>query len=85
MTEEPDEFEKDDKLKRTLRLILTPEAYSRLMNVKIANPELFQQAVNTVINIYSRYGKTIDEAQLLKILKQLKGDEGGGEIIIKRK
>lgn len=82
---EESELEKEDKLKRTLRLVLTPEAYSRLMNVKIANPELFQQAVNAIISMYSRYGRRINEEELVRILKQLKGDEGGGGIIIRRK
>lgn len=85
MNEDEKNIEAEENLKKTLRLALTPEAYSRLINVSIANPELFKLASNTIINMFVRYGKKINEEQLIQILKKLKGDGGEGSIIIRRK
>ncbi|MCS7122395.1 MAG: hypothetical protein NZ908_00335 [Candidatus Micrarchaeota archaeon] len=75
------------KLKRFLSQALSPEAYSRLMNVKVANPELFQRASALIIQYYSRYHKRIDERELIELLKQIIGrdDSDRGGIIIRRK
>lgn len=80
--------DKEEEIKRLLSIALTPEAYTRLMNVRIANPEFFQQAASVVLQIFSRYGRKVDEQSLIDILRKLKersDSNKGGNIIIRRK
>lgn len=88
INEEQNKLREELRLKKILSQALSAEAYSRLMNVKIANPELFQKASALIIQYYSRYGRKIEEKELVELLKQIKGrddkDSGGG-IIIRRK
>jgi len=59
--------------KAILRQIVTPDAYERLMNVKIANQSLYDQVVATLIYLYQNRqikGKVNNE-QIKKLLEKI--------------
>lgn len=59
--------------KSLLRNVLTPEAYERLMNVKLANPDLYNQMVS-ILSYALQNGKLsgkVDEGQVRSILVRL--------------
>ncbi len=63
-----------EQQKRELaRKLVTPEAYTRLMNVRMANPELYSQLVDLVISLAQsgRATSRITEEQLKSILAKL--------------
>jgi programmed cell death protein 5 len=71
------EFQKRQEIeaqkKSILRHIVTPEAYERLMNVRIANQFLYDQVVTTLIYLYQNKqikGKVSDE-QVKKLLERV--------------
>ena len=52
---------------------VTPEAYERLMNVRLANYELYEQLLNLIIGMVqsNRIASKLTEAQLKGILAKL--------------
>jgi DNA-binding TFAR19-related protein (PDSD5 family) len=62
---------KEEEIKRAMAKILEGNAYERLMNVKIANYELYAAAVNSLIYLYQTTGRKITEKELLKLLESL--------------
>ena len=57
----------DQQKKVVLKHLLTPEAYERMMNVKISNPALYEQVVGMLAYLYQS--------------KQLKGKVGEEQIV----
>ena len=72
------------KMDAIARTYLEPNAYERLMNVKLSNKERYYQ----VINLISMYGpkmkRKLSDAELLNLLKNLT-QRRETKIIIKRK
>ena len=61
------------KLKSLLNTLFTPEAASRLNNIKLSNEELFQQIVQLVASLYQRgqFRSKITEEQVKSIVAKL--------------
>jgi len=79
------ELEAQKKL--LLKNLVEPKAYERLMNVRLANPELYDQLVNLIAYLY-RAGQVrgrITEAQVIKLLEKLRGEEREPTITVRRK
>lgn len=59
----------EEQKKALLRRILTPEAYERMMNVRISNPAVYNQVVNSLAYFVQsgQYTKITDQ-QLYKLL-----------------
>jgi len=73
------------QLKAMLKNAMTKEAYERLERVKMANPELYAKAVQSVLYIYQTRGQKVDEQTLLALLKRLRGEKRQTKIKILRK
>lgn len=56
------------QLKKALSVVLEEDAYSRLMNVRLSNPELYLRAANAVIQFYQKVKRRITEKELITIL-----------------
>lgn len=61
-----------EQLKTTLRSALTEAAYERLMNVAVANKELYLMAAKNLLGLYQRMGRRISEPELLSLLRAIK-------------
>ncbi len=61
-----------EQLKSTLRAALEEPAYERLMNVAVANEELYLTAAKNVLMFYKRAGRRITEQELLSLLRAIK-------------
>ncbi len=76
----------EERIKAALRLALTAEAYERMMNVKMANPELFSLASQQVLALYQRTGKKLSDEELKRVLMLFKAQTSHEpKIQIKRK
>lgn len=79
--------EMESQKKSLLRSLVDAKAYERLMNVRLANPELYDQLVSLIAYLY-RGGQVkgkITEAQVLQLLGKLRGREREPTITVKRK
>lgn len=65
----------EEQLKTAMRVALEPAAYDRLMNVRIANQQLYFAAAQYAVTAYKKWGKPLTEQQLLNILHAIKGQE----------
>jgi len=65
------------QLKAALRLCMTPEAYDRLMNVRLAKPELYAAAARQILAYAKKGGKRLGDPEVLALLKMMRG--GGRE------
>lgn len=79
------ESEAENKLKATLYRILDEQAYNRMMNVKVANPDVYVAAAQGCISVFSRLGRKLSDQQVLLILKSVKGEEKKTKITFERK
>ncbi len=63
------------QIKAALKAILTKEAYERLGRVKMANPDLYARAVQTLLYLYQagRISGKLTDAQLKSLLERLRG------------
>ncbi len=68
-----------------LKQALTAEAFERLGRVKMANPELYAQAVRYVLQLYQSTGRKVDEQSLIKLLNRLRPKKKDTRIRILRK
>ena len=76
----------EEQLKATLRSVLEDDAYHRILNVKLANSQLFLMAAQHSLAIYKRIGRRIKDKELLTILLRLKeGSEKETSITFERK
>ncbi len=73
--------------KYLLKNLVEPAAYERLMNVRLANPELYDQLVAVLAQLYKagRVNGKITEAQVLQLLARLKGEAREPTITVSRK
>jgi len=62
-----------EQLKATLRVALTEDAYERLMNVSLANQEMYLIAAKNVLMLYKRMERKISDGELLSLLRAIKG------------
>ncbi|MDO8627840.1 MAG: DNA-binding protein, partial [Candidatus Diapherotrites archaeon] len=69
-----------------LRQVLSPEAKSRLSNIKLVNKELYAQVLQSILYIAKsgRLAEKISDQQLKTLLEKISG-AGRKEITIKRK
>ena len=67
------EAQADSQKKAILRKVLDDGAYERVMNVKIANPELYEQLVGSIAYIVQsgRLQGQISEQQILQLLGKM--------------
>ncbi|MDO8553290.1 MAG: DNA-binding protein [Candidatus Micrarchaeota archaeon] len=76
----------EEQLKTTLRVVLEDDAYQRLMNVKLANSQLFLGASQHIVALFKRFGRKLNDKEALMILKKLKeGEEKETKITFNRK
>ncbi|MEW6035377.1 MAG: DNA-binding protein [Candidatus Micrarchaeota archaeon] len=61
-----------EQLRTTLRAALEEPAYDRLMNVAVANNELFLSASRHALMLYKRAGRKIKEEELVALLRAIK-------------
>ncbi len=74
-------------MREILRKILDPKAFERLMNIRIANRELYLQLAQLLVYA-SQQGQLrppVSEQELLSLLNRIKAGERQGSITIKRK
>jgi len=79
--------EQDSQKKMLLKNLVEPAAYERLMNVKLANPELYDQVVNVVAYVFKsgNVKGRLTEGQILQLLEKLRGKSYEPTITVKRK
>jgi DNA-binding TFAR19-related protein (PDSD5 family) len=77
--------QQEEQLKAALRSILDDEAYERMMNVKVASPELFASAAQGCVSIYQRLRRRLGNKEVLLILRRMKGEEKETRITFDRK
>jgi DNA-binding TFAR19-related protein (PDSD5 family) len=65
----------NEQLKTALRAALDESAYDRIMNVAVANKELYLNAAQNVMMFYKRAGRKLTEAELLSLLRAIR-DQG---------
>ena len=76
----------EEQLKATLRVVLEEDAYNRITNVKLANAELFLNAAQHIVMLYKRFGRKINDNELLMVLRRMKeGSEKQTKISFERK
>jgi programmed cell death protein 5 len=63
----------EQQKKDVMRQFLEPDAYERLMNIRVSNPELYDQLVSMVVQLVqsNRVTGKITEKQLRAILEKL--------------
>jgi len=61
-----------EQLKATLRMALDEEAYERLMNVSVANNELYLTAAKNILMGFKRMGRKLKDAEVLALLRAIK-------------
>ncbi len=80
MSEEEEDIKKkrlearkaQEQLKSTLRIALDEAAYERLMNVALANNDVYLATARQVLMAFKRVGRKIKEEELLMVLKAIK-------------
>lgn len=73
--------------KHLLKNLVEPVAYERLMNVRIASPELYDQLISVLAQMYQagRLGGKVTDMQVLQLLGKLKGGQREPTITVQRK
>ncbi len=71
------------KINAALRMCLTPEAYERMANVRMANPDLYAAAVRQILAYAGKGGKKLDGMQVLSLLKAMRGGNRETKITFK--
>jgi programmed cell death protein 5 len=63
----------EQQKKDVMRQFLEPDAYERLMNIRVSNPELYDQLVGMVVSLVqsNRVTGKISEKQLRSILEKI--------------
>ncbi|MFA5076941.1 MAG: DNA-binding protein [Candidatus Micrarchaeia archaeon] len=75
----------EEQVKAAMRAMLDDSGYDRMMNVKLASPELYAQAVQGCAGVYQRLGRRLGEREVLLVLRRLKGGERETKITFDRK
>ena len=78
--------EAEAQLRSVLRTAMEPEAYERLMNVRISSPELYMQVARVIVTMYSnkQLAAKVKDKELQELLARLTAKHEG-TIDIKRK
>lgn len=66
---------REEQAKAMLRVALEDGAYERLMNVRIANRQLYTSAAGNILRLYSKSGRRLGERELIALLRAIKGKE----------
>lgn len=77
----------DMQKKHLLKNLVEPKAYERLMNVRLANPELYDQLISLLAYLFKSgqvKGK-VSEAQVLQLLSKLTGARREPTITVSRR
>ena len=77
----------DAQKKLLLKNLVEPKSYERLMNVRLANPELYDQLISLLAYLFKSgqvKGK-IGEAQVLQLLSKLSGGRREPTITVSRR
>ena len=61
-----------EQLKATLRMALDEPAYERLMNVSVANSELYLTAARNILMAFKRMGRKLTDAEALAMLRAIR-------------
>lgn len=61
-----------EQLKATLRMALEAPAYDRMMNVSVANNELFLTAAKNALMLFKRAGRPLTEDEIVTLLRAIK-------------
>lgn len=63
----------EEKKKEIIKRILDPGAFERMMNIRVSNPELYDQLINMLISLMqsNRIQGKIDEAQFKSLLEKV--------------
>ena len=75
------------KRRQMLKTLLDDAAYGRIMNIRLANPELYEQLASLIAYLYQQgqlKGK-MSEQQLLALLNKVRGPQRETKITIARK
>jgi programmed cell death protein 5 len=80
---ENEQKQREAQLREVLRRALTESAYERLMNVKLANSQLYAAASRQLLGLYQKAGRKITEGELVSLLKAVKGRERETKITFK--
>lgn len=62
----------EEQLRASLRVALDEPAYARIMNVGVANKELYLVAAKNALLAYKRMGRRLTESELVTLLKAIK-------------
>jgi DNA-binding TFAR19-related protein (PDSD5 family) len=62
----------EEQLKTTLRMALDDAAYDRLMNVGLANKELYLTAAKNLLMAYQRAKRKLTDKEVLAFLRAIK-------------
>lgn len=63
--------QQDAAIRNAMARLLEADAYGRLMNVRMANPELYVKVVNSILHMARRVGRKLTERELLTLLASL--------------
>jgi DNA-binding TFAR19-related protein (PDSD5 family) len=61
-----------EQLKATLRMALDEQAYERLMNVSVANNELYLMSAKNILMGFKRMGRKLTDAEVLAMLRAIR-------------
>lgn len=75
------------QLRAILRRVLDPEAFERIERVKLANPELYAQAVKYILALYQagRLPRKLKDEEVKALLLRLRGPKRETKIRIMHK
>ncbi len=62
----------EEQLKASLRIALEEPAYERLMNVSMANTELYITAAKNILMAFKRAGRRLTEREVVAFLRAIK-------------
>ena len=73
VTEALREAQLEQQKKEIMRRFLDGEAYERMMNVRVSNPELYDQLVNLIVSLVqsNRITGKMTESQLKSLVERL--------------
>ena len=77
--------ENEEQIRSTMRMILDEDAYARMMNVRVASPELYARAVQGCAGLFQRLGRKLGEREVLLVLRRMIGEEHETRITFERK
>ena len=72
MQEHEQRKKEEDQLKTTLRVVVDENGYQRLLNVKLANEQLFVVASQHILTIFKQVGRKLADKDVLMILRRIK-------------